>query len=678
MNLHCEFIDIAGLGIGQKSSDKLKKLGLLTPHDLFFYFPRGYENYKNIVSIAELKPSGSAQNDFFTIKGTLLGIANKKTRRRGFTVTEAVVADESGSIKVIWFNQPYLAKMLQSGREIILYGRAQYDPFSKSLVMQSPTRALKQEIVPVYSVTAGITTFFISKLFSKVQNCIKEIEEWLPSDILSQYGLMPMAQALLAVHLPKDDKELMNAKRRLAFDELFCISLQGAISRKLRYLQKSPVLNLDLDLLKALIQKLPFTLTDDQKRAIWQIMKDIRDEKPMHRLLNGDVGSGKTIVAALASYICAKSGYRALLMVPTEILANQHYETFQNILKDSGLSVGLVTSSRKLRIDSDILIGTHSLIQEGFKIGRVGLVIVDEQHRFGVKQRELLKKKTEVEELVPHFLSMTATPIPRTLHLALFGELDISLIKQKPALRKPVQTRHVKPYDRDKAYDFVRQQISNGRQAFVICPLIDEKDRDLTKPDLFDEERKSVMSEFDRLEKIFPEFKISILHGKMKAEEKARVMSGFSLGKINILVSTSVVEVGVDIPNASVMLVEDAERFGLAQIHQFRGRVGRGEHQSYCFLFSNSNSEKSLSRLQLLEKIDDGFALAEEDLKMRGPGAIFGVDQSGILDLKMASFSDRGLILEASTAAAEIANKIDQCPKVQEHLATTFLNKHME
>lgn len=679
MDLNSKFIDIKGLGIGEKSFEKLQKLGLSTPLDLFYCYPRSYENYQDITEISAIKPLDARSGEVFTVKGTLLGIANKKTRRRGFTVTEAVIADNSGTLKVIWFNQPYLAKMLQAGRDLVLHGKVSYDSFAKSLVLESPNRATKREIVAIYPAAAGITSFFIGKLFSKIRYLITEIDEWLPEEILKKYDLLPIREALLAIHLPKDEPALASARKRLAFDELFSISLQRAIARERYDHQTAAALNIDIELLKQFIDKLPFTLTDDQKKAIWRIVKDIEQSKPMHRLLNGDVGSGKTVVAACASYIAVKSGHQVLLMVPTEILASQHYATFKSLFLTENLSVGLITGSKKLDKEADILIGTQALIQESFETDRVGLVIVDEQHRFGVKQRELLKKKTEENEgYVPHFLSMTATPIPRTLHLALFGDLDITLIRQKPSLRKMVKTRFVKSDDREKAYDFIRQQIIAGRQAFVICPLIEDGEEDLTKAEFFEEERKSVKSEYDRLSQIFPEFEIAALHGKMKPIEKNTIMDDFSLGKIKILVSTSVVEVGVDIPNASVMLIENAEQFGLAQLHQFRGRIGRSEHQSYCFLFSGSNSERVLSRLGLIEQTDDGFALAEEDLKLRGPGSMFGLDQSGMIDLKIASFSDQSLILAAIEAAKDTVKNIDSYPRLEARLKSTFANRHLE
>lgn len=708
MGLDTKFIDIAGLGVGEKSFSKLEKLGLSCSSDLFYYFPRKYEDYSDITRIGDLSKRLSItdyrlseQSDVFTIKGELIGIANKKTRRRGFTVTEAVVTDDTGSLKVVWFNQPFLVKMLRLGSNVVLHGKVSYDGFAQDYVMESPKRATLEKIVPVYSEISGITSFYISKLFSKVKKDILLVEEWLPLEILTKYDLIGIQEALLNIHEPKNAEMLSRARKRLSFDELFLIALNSAVAKENKQKLKAPVFAVAVDSIKDIISRLPFALTDDQKKAVWQIVKDMEKGVSMQRLLNGDVGSGKTVVAAIASYICALSGYKTLLMVPTEILANQHFETFKQIF-DSGLSlnhpqtppykggeikVGLVTSSNKIDLNSDILIGTQALIQKDFKIDKIGLVIVDEQHRFGVKQREAIKqvktkneKRKNKDDFSPHFLSMTATPIPRTLYLALFGDLDLSLIKEKPAMRKEIKTRYVEPFNRDKAYEFIGKQIKSGRQVFVICPLIEEKDelKMLNQAELFEEERKSVKAEYEKLIKIFPEFKLAMLHGKMKSAQKAEIMDDFSKGIINILVSTSVVEVGIDIPNASVVVVEDAEHFGLAQIHQFRGRVGRSEHQSFCFLFSNSINEKSIGRLRLLENINDGFLLAEEDLKLRGPGSLYGIEQSGMVDLKLASLSDQELLKDASESAKEMATKIDQFPKLLEKVNKFSQSNHLE
>ncbi|MFA6963309.1 MAG: ATP-dependent DNA helicase RecG [Patescibacteria group bacterium] len=666
--------------VGIKGAKKFERLGLFSISDLIYYFPRRYEDYTRISKIsniaAELADDWQNNNNF-TVKGQILAIANKKTRRRGFTVTEAVVDDESASLKVVWFNQPYLAKMLHNGSFVILNGKVNFDRFSGGYAMESPVRVDRPRIAPIYSVTSGVTSFYIAKLINTILPIADEIEEYLPAEIIQKYDLLPIGETISNIHNPKDNISLAKAQARLAFDELFFISLQSAIAKAERSGEKSYKIETDLDELKSEIAKLPFELTGDQKKALWEIVKDLGNPHPMSRLLNGDVGSGKTIVAALAAWSVKQAGMKSLLMVPTEILANQHFETLTKLFGDG---VGIFTSSKKMAKDTDwIIVGTQALIQKGVSFSDIGLVIVDEQHRFGVDQRAALQGKLEAkkEAMTPHFLSMTATPIPRTLHLALFGDLDLSIIREKPANRKEIKTRFVEPFNRDKAYEFIRAQIRAGRQAFVICPLIEEKEREI-KENLFEEDRKSVISEFEKLKTIFSELEIAMLHGKLKAKEKDQIMSEFASGKTQLLVSTSVIEVGVDVPNATVMMIEDAERFGLAQIHQFRGRVGRAEHQSFCFLFSNSTSDKALTRLKALESTTDGFKLAEIDLETRGAGSIFGTSQSGLIDLRMASYSDYHLIQMASEAAKETVNKIKTLPKLAKKLDNFIYNKHLE
>jgi ATP-dependent DNA helicase RecG len=743
-------------GIGPKTADKFELAGIDTIRDLFFFFPRKYDDYTKITAIDELggelkakslkfkeESSKLTAGELFTVRGTVLAIANKKTRRRGFTVTEAQIVDNTGSLKVVWFNQPYLAKMLKD-RVVILNGKVSFDRFSNSYVMESPTRANIPKIMPIYFEMRGLSSYFFQKLIQKFSPLTQEIDEYLPKSILSDHKLPDIRQALIQIHNPKNSNELELARRRFAFEELFLISLNANLANEeIKSFAAEPI-EADIESLKSQIALLPFMLTNDQKKALWQILEDLKKKIPMNRLLNGDVGSGKTVVAALAAAVANKAGFKTVVMCPTSILANQHYETFRKLLKNSGLSIGLITSDAKIidhlplpithlnkqmvniqindqckmkndksdLADCQILIGTHALLYAKEPIENIGLVVVDEQHRFGVKQRAAIAEisnfkfppkgslwlnqnsndKCEMEnekyqKVRPHFLSMTATPIPRTLNLALFGNLDLSVIKEKPADRKEIKTKLVEENNRQKAYDFIGKQIQTGRQAFIICPLIEsshvilspegdplgqseeshnnEEILRFTQDDIFSEEKKTVVDEFQKLQKIYPKFKIGMLHGKMKPKEKEEIMADFVAGKINLLVSTSVVEVGVDVPNASVMMIEDADRFGLAQIHQFRGRVGRGEHQSFCFLFSNSFSQKSIDRLRALENTSDGFELAEIDLEQRGPGAIFGTEQSGILDLKWASLSDRVLMEEASHAAKSILPELEKYPKLK-------------
>lgn len=714
-------------GVGPKVSSKLEKLGIETVEDLLFYFPRAYQDYTKITSISDVIPTGMEESsnkrslDYarddtrgrFTIRGRIVGIENKRTSRRRFTVTEAVVEDGTGSIKVVWFNQPFLVKMLPAGREVILNGKVEINPYSQEIVMQSPNRATSPKIVPIYSETAGITSFFIARLFAKVKPMIEEIEDFLPENIIEKYGLLPLQEAIRSIHEPKNSEMLKRAERRLGFDELFLISIKGNLSKEEIKKENAPEINVGEKEIANYVESLPFELTEDQKKATWQILKDMEKPTPMNRLLNGDVGSGKTVVAAIAAYAAVKAGFRVAIMAPTSILASQHFDTMCKLFEGGDISIGLLTSERQdsseFRISNfesisnskiskkeqktevlsaNIIIGTQALIQEKVRLENIGLIIVDEQHRFGVKQRATLAKLSTFnfqpstrKEMHPHFLSMTATPIPRTMHLALFGDLDLTLIREKPKDRKEIKTKFVESANRQKAYEFIRNQIKAGRQCFVICPLIKEKEGEILES-LFDEEKKSVMKEYEKLRKeIFPELYIGFLHGKLKSKEKDEVMGQFSKGSLNILVSTSVVEVGVDIPNATVMMIEDAERFGLAQIHQFRGRVGRAEHQSFCFLFSTTASAKALSRLKSLEVTSDGFKLAEIDLETRGPGAIFGLEQSGLLDLKMASLSDRALIEEASSAAKTLIeedSELTHHPLLKEKISSYMQTKHME
>jgi len=733
--------------VGTKTSEKFKKLGIETLGDLIFNYPRRYDDMTKVTPIIEIPRIVSSNwqiKTTFTVKGSIVGIGNKTTRKRGFAVTEAIVADDTASLKVIWFNQPFLSKMLRPGYEVILHGKVTFNRYANEFAMESPERASYLRIVPKYSETGGITSHYIEKIVSNLKSQISKLDDFMPAEVLKDHELLSLNEAIWQIHQPENEEQLSLAQRRLAFDELFLISLQGNIGRIESKKHQAVSIKYDQNEIDEFEKRLPFELTGDQKKATGQILADLGKETPMNRLLNGDVGSGKTIVAAIAALGTVKSGMKVLVMCPTEILASQHFETFRELFNGK-MNIGIYTANRKeitksklqishssqsvralpsesktnempkaksknnLTIEQfnqcDIIIGTQALIQKGVEFDDVGLVIVDEQHRFGVKQREALARMSNsqtlssqlrtpnselpilncqlptanCEQTKPHFLSMTATPIPRTLHLALFGDLDFSVISEKPANRKEIKTRFVEAHNRAKAYEFIRAHIKAGRQVFVICPLIEEKEDSEVASNLFEEDRKSVVKEYEKLKKeIFPEYEIGMLHGKMKVAEKDEVMAKFVAGETKILVSTSVVEVGVNVPNATVMMIEDAERFGLAQIHQFRGRVGRAEHQSFCFLFSNTQSEKALSRLKSLEAVADGFKLAEIDLETRGPGVIFGTEQSGMLDLKMASLSDRVLIEEAGNAAKEIAPEIARYPLLGEKLSEFVSSKHLE
>jgi len=670
-------------GVGPKMAERLDKLGIKIVRDLIYYFPRDYADYTKIVKIGDLgimNYESGIMGETKTIKAKIINIANRRTSRRRFVVTEAVVADDTGSIKVVWFNQPYLEKMLKSGSEVILNGKISYDNFSGQIQMESPTRTNFPRIVPIYPETVGISSGYISKLVASIKPQVANIGEYIPEEIIGKNNLIGIQQAILALHQPDNSASVEKARERMAFDELFLFSLQKQLIKQEVLIHKAPKMEIDEQFLKDFVESLPFKLTDAQRKASWRIIKDLESNQPMNRLLNGDVGSGKTVVAAFAAAVVIKNGKRVVLMAPTEILANQHYQTLTKILEPHGISVGLLTSANKSDHNlPDIIVGTHALIQEKVELDNIGLVIIDEQHRFGVNQRN---KLLEVRNgLRPHFLSMTATPIPRTMSLVVFANLNVSVIDEMPADRKKIITRTVEPAGRDEAYEFIRKEVGSGHQVFVICPLIAEGDQadslQLIANSFFEEEKKAVIKETKRLQKdVFPDLKIAMLHGKLKSKEKEVIMADFKAKKFDILVSTSVVEVGVDIPGATVMMIENAESFGLAQLHQFRGRVGRNDMQSYCLLFSSSNSENAQKRLSYMESISSGFELAEKDLELRGPGQMYGYVQSGFWDFRFADIGDRIMIEKATEAAKDVVAQIDKYPELLEKVGEKA--KHLE
>ncbi len=640
--------------VGKTTARLLNKIEINNVLDLIYYFPSRYDDFSQIVKINQLVP-----NQAVTVKGKMVLINNRRSWKKKMVITEALLEDETGSIKIIWFNQPFLTKNLKIGDEVFVAGQVEFDNLGLQFVSPSYEKITSQKslntakIVPVYPLTGRLTQKQLRFLINLALQSVKLIPEWLPDKILKKHNLMPLVKALSGIHFPTDFKKLEKARYRLKFNELFLIQLQNQLTR--RFLQKNKAVKIKFKEkeIKKLVHSLPFELTNDQKKAAWQILIDLENEKPMNRLLEGDVGSGKTVVASLAILNTILNDYQAVLMAPTEILAKQHFATIDKFLKNLSLRTALLTGSEKLINDQEtkknkkeilemvkqgsinLIIGTHALIQEGVEYKKAGLIVVDEQHRFGVEQRKKLKEKNKNKK-VPHFLSMTATPIPRSLALILYGDLDLSIIKEMPKGRKRIITRLVSEKNREKAYQFIRQEIKKGRQVFVICPLIDPSDKLGVK---------SVKEEFKKLDKqVFPDLEIGLLHGKLKASEKEAMMQDFKANRIKILVSTSVIEVGIDIPNATIMMIEGADRFGLAQLHQFRGRVGRGQEQSYCFLFAENGSPKTNERLSALVKSSDGFALAEYDLKFRGPGEVFGTRQSGMPDLKIATLNDLELI----------------------------------
>jgi len=568
---------------------------------------------------------------------------------------------------------------------LLFRGKIDFDFAKKQKVMLSPIVERQEGIFPIYPETEGLTSKYLRRILLPLLNITSQINDFLPNTIKESEKLIDLPTAIGEIHFPQNFQNLQKAKERLSFDELFLISLRMLVARRELQKEKAPKILIPEEILQKFVKNLPFKLTNCQKIAAWQILKDMVKPSPMNRLLEGDVGSGKTVVGAMAVLSIFKAGYQSVWMAPTEILATQHFKNISYLLKPFGLKVALFTSATSnkkgtasLLLESDLIIGTHALIQSGVKFRKIGLVIIDEQHRFGVKQRTYLRQLSlSQHKILPHFLSMTATPIPRTLALAVYGDLDISILDEMPAGRQKVITRLVEPQNRQKAYDFIHNQVKSGRQVFVICPLVEEKEED--RINLFEAERKAVTSEYKKLsETVFPDLRVGIVHGRLKSKDKQEAMEQFSQGKIDILVATAVVEVGIDIPNAAVMMIESAERFGLATLHQFRGRVGRGKHQSYCFLFAQTWNDKVQARLKAVCQFDNGFQLAEKDLQLRGPGELTGVKQWGVPDLKMASLSDIIMIKKAREAAENIIVKIENYPELIAKISNFQKERHLE
>ena len=641
-------------GIGPSIYKKLQKLGLHKVEDILFYYPFRYDDYSQIKKIKDLNNEETA-----TVQGTITLIHNKRAKTRRMNITEALLEDDTDQINIVWFNQPFIIKNIKAGDKIFISGKVKKTLLGYSFVSPSYEKVKEKtthtaRMVPVYPSTERLTQKQIRYLTKACLPATYLVKDWLPEKILKEEKLLILDEALRQIHFPDNQEKLKKARQRIAFNEIFTlISLAKSIKRDN---QKSRALNMGFqeEKIKKFVDSLPFKLTKDQKKCAWQIFQDLEKDIPMNRLLEGDVGSGKTIVALMSAYNTILNQKQVAFMAPTQILAKQHFETLIKYLKKENITSTLFTNqerkiynrkkkiaqtlSKKKLIEEvnkgkiDFLIGTHSIINKDINFKKLGLIIVDEQHRFGVNQRHELLNKSKIKES-PHFLSMTATPIPRSLALTIYGDLDISRIKEKPANRKEIITKLVEPKNRTKAYEFIYQQIKKGRQVFVVCPLINESDKLGVK---------SVTTEYEKLNnEIFPNLEIGFLHGKLKENEKKEVLDKFNDNQIKILVSTSVIEVGVDYPNATIMMIEGADRFGLASLHQFRGRVGRGEYQSFCFLFTDNTSFKTKQRLEVLTKTTDGFKLADADLKFRGSGDIYGTTQSGFLgQIKIANLSD--------------------------------------
>ena len=643
-------------GVGEKTEKLFQKIGITTAEELLRYYPRTYDIYEEPVEIA------SAEEDkTVSIRATIAtGIYINQIRN--LQVLTTTVADASGRLPVAWFNAPYLRGTLKKGSVFILRGKIIRKKGRPQ--MEHPeifTPAAYEEIIhsmqPVYGLTKGLSNKMITKLVHQILDTRPLHGEYLPEEIRERYQLADANYAIRTVHFPKNMQELLTARKRLVFDEflLFVLAIQLLKEKTEEAPNTFPMKPVWTT--EEIIEGLPYDLTGAQKNVWHEIERDLSGHKLMSRLVQGDVGSGKTVIAFLAMVLSAENGFQSALMVPTEVLANQHYEGFLRLMEEQNIAschpvllTGSTTARQKREIyqkiadgEVNVIIGTHALIQEKVEYKNLGLVITDEQHRFGVRQREALTTRGNP----PHVLVMSATPIPRTLAIILYGDLDISIIDELPAKRLPIKNCVVGTSYRPKAYSFIEKQVQMGRQAYVICPMVEESEG-LEAENVTDYARK--------LQEILPgEIKVEILHGKMKPKEKNRIMEAFASGEIQVLVSTTVVEVGVNVPNATVMMVENAERFGLAQLHQLRGRVGRGEHQSYCIFIQGNNEENTSKRLKILNESNDGFYIAGEDLKLRGPGDLFGIRQSGLMEFKIGDiYNDAGILKNASEAAGEI------------------------
>lgn len=661
-------------GVGEKTEKLFQKVEIYDTDDLLHYYPRNYDEYETPVDIAELKEGTVQAVSAAVCSGVYVNSV------RGRQIISVNIADQSGKFPVVWFNLPYLKKTLRKGSWFVFRGRIVRK--QGKLEMEHPeifTPSAYEEILhnlqPIYGLTAGLSNKTVVKMVTQLLEDLPMQSEYLPEELRERYGLADVNYALKTIHFPKNKEELLVSRKRLVFDEflLFILSVRRMKEKAEETPNCFPVK--ETWLTEEVIERLPYSLTNAQLNAWHEIERDLAGRTMMSRLVQGDVGSGKTILAFLAMFLVADNGYQAALMAPTEVLARQHYEGFLKLMEEQGLSFPtiLLTGSdtaKEKRIayeriasgEASIIIGTHALIQEKVEYANLALVITDEQHRFGVKQREALTTRGNP----PNVLVMSATPIPRTLAIILYGDLDISVIDELPAKRLPIKNCVVNTSYRPKAYSFIEKQVREGRQAYVICPMVEESE---------EMEAENVLDYTQKLKENLPsDIRIEYLHGKMKPKEKNRVMESFAAGEIQVLVSTTVVEVGVNVPNATVMMVENAERFGLAQLHQLRGRVGRGEYQSYC-IFIQGNQDQISKRLEILNKSNDGFYIAGEDLKLRGPGDLFGIRQSGDMEFRIGDiYNDSTILKEASEAAEEILS-LDPELDLEQH---RFLRERME
>lgn len=638
-------------GVGPAKAKLLENLNIYTLGDLICHFPRGYEDRTRMVPIAQMTPDESA-----CFQAVVMSTPRTSHIRKGLDLTKVTVADHSGRLNLTFFNSRFAAENLQYGREYVFYGKIDGDFTGYGVtnpIFEQPesTPVATRRIMPIYPLTAGLTNGAIAKLVNQALAICDPPREVLPPQILEKYAIVPAGQAYFAIHAPADSQQAEQAKRRLIFEEFFVFSAGLALMRAARTEKRVPVYR-DLDM-GPFEQALPFRLTGAQRGAIEEILQDFSRGQPMNRLVQGDVGSGKTMVAAAAAYCAAKNGAQSALMAPTEILAEQHYASLRKLFAPMGISVVLLTGSQSMKEkravrealasgEADVAVGTHALISESTLFQNLGLVITDEQHRFGVGQRSKLSAKGDS----PHLLVMSATPIPRTLALLMYGDLDVSVLNELPPGRQSVETFLVGESYRARIHAFIRKQVEQGHQCFVVCPAVEENQ---------ELDVKSAAAWAETLQKtVFPDLRIALLHGQMKGAEKEQVMHAFAQGEADVLVATTVIEVGVDVPNATLMVIEDADRFGLSQLHQLRGRVGRGQAKSYCILTTHNRNPDTVARLKALCKTTDGFRIAQEDLKMRGPGDFFGSRQSGLPAFRVADLSmDLTTLNQAQQASRE-------------------------
>ncbi|MHB1640695.1 MAG: ATP-dependent DNA helicase RecG [Candidatus Dormibacteria bacterium] len=649
---------LAGLPkISQERLQGLGRLGLHTVADVLHHFPRRHEDQRERLSLAQLRPGATS-----TVEVTVAALRSRRARYRRMELLEAEVEDLSGRAEVIWFNQPHLRRILHEGDRVTLHGRVvrgtRGRPKLQNPEVERERRSEQQSkvgvLVPVYPETAHVTSRWLRAFIADHLTLTDSAPETLPPEVREAEGLPPLGMALRQRHFPADQGELDLALERFGFEELFFPQLAALLSRRQRLARTGTRSPYDFAVAREFVASLPFRLTESQRRAAHEILIDLDRPSPMNRLLQGDVGSGKTVVAAMAARMAIAAGHQVVLMAPTEILARQHHETLRELLSPFEIWPRLLVGSTRAAQRREILgglatggdklvVGTHALIEDDVALPQLGLCIVDEQHRFGVAQRLRLRDKAAAN---PDFLSMTATPIPRSLSLTLYGDLDVSQIREMPPNRHPVATRLVEPREREDAYRFIRQQVRAGRQGFIICPLIDDA------PGL---EVRSATAEYERLsQEVLPDLRLVLLHGRLPAKEKAQRMAAFASGEFDLLVATSVIEVGVDVPNATVIGIEGADRFGLAQLHQFRGRVGRGEHLSFCLLFADDEDPSGRARLRALIDHHDGFELAEIDLRLRGSGDPYGLRQHGFPEMRVGDLLDEGLRERARTAAERV------------------------